>query len=174
MRPACPTWNPSLRIGKPNLRTATPRTKPTTSGRMLRSAGVTKGCTTGHCTVRTITERVTTPTTTVYRCGPLRNLCRGPRWPGAPAKGPPLLLLLNQHLRNLTLGALPTRRYDQGLDTGLIDWSVPTPKMKIGTALQTHLLLIITQHATRMYADRLARYFVLPRTGAHKLRPASS
>ena len=28
--------------------------------------------------IRIITERVTTPTTTVYRCGPLIDLCRGP------------------------------------------------------------------------------------------------
>ena len=28
--------------------------------------------------IRIITERITTPTTTVYRCGPLIDLCRGP------------------------------------------------------------------------------------------------
>ncbi|VDK55392.1 unnamed protein product [Gongylonema pulchrum] len=28
--------------------------------------------------VRIIQEKVTTPTTTVYRCGPLIDLCRGP------------------------------------------------------------------------------------------------
>jgi len=28
--------------------------------------------------VRILNEKVTTPTTTIYRCGPLIDLCRGP------------------------------------------------------------------------------------------------
>lgn len=31
--------------------------------------------------VRILNEKVTTPTTTVYRCGPLIDLCRGPHVP---------------------------------------------------------------------------------------------